>query len=164
MKKIFEFTETGKDEIICKSFRDTTPQKLEYIYNKRKLNEFLYVIEKIDLKSLQFEIMKNTLYKKDSFFKAYQKNNFYQLRDKFMQNNALNFILAASFFGHFDILKWLLQSGYDINATNDYMKETGFHLASENGHLASVELLIKNGSKVNEKTLKGKTPLHLGTF
>jgi hypothetical protein len=131
MKKIFEFTENGNDEIICKSFRDTAPQKLAH--NKRKLNEFLYVIEKINSKSLQFEIMKNTIYNnsnfKNSFFDAYQ-NFFYQLTDKFMQNNTLNFILPSSFFGHFDILNWLLQLGNDINAKNDNLKETGLHLGT----------------------------------
>jgi hypothetical protein len=77
--------------------------------------------------------MKNTIYNnsnfKNSFFDAYQ-NFFYQLKDKFMQNNTLNFILPSSFFGHFDILNWLLQLGNDINAKNDYMKETGLHLGT----------------------------------
>jgi hypothetical protein len=39
-------------------------------------------------------------------------------------------------------------------------------IASENGHTAVVELLIKNmiknGCKVNQKTIEGKTALHLG--
>jgi hypothetical protein len=128
MKKIFEFTENGKDEIICKSFRETAPQKPEY--SKRKLNEFLYVVEKINSKNLQFEIMKKTLYNsnlKNSFLNGYQ-NYFYQLKDKWKQNNVLNFFLTASCFGHFEILKWFIQLGYDVNTTNDFMKETGLHL------------------------------------
>jgi len=97
-----------KDGIIeFKSSRGTASQVLEYNgkLNKRKLNEFLFVIQKIKNKNLSFEIMKKHLYNQSNndynFFDVLQK---YAFNDRHNEGriftdkmNSLKLILAASY-------------------------------------------------------------------
>ena len=67
--------------MVFKSFRETSSQKLERNgkLNKRKLNEFQFVIDKIQNEKLKFKIMKNHLYNREdekSFFYALQEHIF----------------------------------------------------------------------------------------
>jgi len=42
--------------------------------------------------------------------------------------------------------------------------QTALHHASENGDISRVELLLKNGAKINEKMANGWTPLHVASY
>ena len=143
MKKIFDHEEISKTEIICKSYRETAPQIFEkYSFNKIKLNEFIYAIEKIKDKKVMFEIMRKNLYTDDSFFSVFQDydsqsdskisplylKDYDHYRNKFVCDRVLNFMLAASFCGHIDILEWLIELGHDVNSMNDCMNDTALHL------------------------------------
>ena len=99
-------------------------------YNKRKLNEFLYVIEKMKNEKLSFEIMKEHLYhevnSQDNFFNVKQN---YSFNEKlFSSHNNLKFILAASFYNHLKIIEWIVDENFNaINDVNE-MHDSGIHL------------------------------------
>ena len=123
---------------VYESYRDSAPQTLKklvggkHVYNKRKLNEFLSVINKISSKKLSFEIMKDYLYKNrnaDNFFNVLQKFSFDYLIFSEYENESINLILPASYYGHNEILEWLVKEGFDINGKNE-RKETGLHLGT----------------------------------
>ncbi|KAH8757099.1 putative ankyrin repeat-containing protein, partial [Hyaloscypha finlandica] len=58
------------------------------------------------------------------------------------------------------VLKFL-DLGANVQATLDNNKRaTALHLASKNGHLVIVEVLIQSGADVNAQTSKGVIPLH----
>ena len=44
-------------------------------------------------------------------------------------NNLVQLILPACYFGHFNVLEWLLFNGHDINSKND-LGESGLHLGN----------------------------------
>ena len=67
----------------------------------------------------------------------------------------------ASFFGHLDLIKWLLANGANPNiAANNPMKVTPLHSACAISNFEIAELLIQNGADVNAKQMRGVTPLH----
>ena len=124
MKRYFEFFEIGDtpNQIKCKAFRETTSQilKQENKYNKRKFNEFISVIEKIQSKELCFQIMKECLYdeaKSGQFF--YHLQNHLNEDRIFTSNKNINLVFPASYFGHNDILEWLIGQNLKVNICND---------------------------------------------
>ncbi|XP_058459318.1 uncharacterized protein LOC131435441 [Malaya genurostris] len=66
---------------------------------------------------------------------------------------------AAAELGHLELVKILLESKSDVNATND-KNWMPLHAASLNGHTEVVKMLIQHGADVNCKILDGCTPLH----
>ena len=75
-------------------------------------------------RELAFEIMKKNLYNRvddKSFFNVLGKHIFTDT------NQIVKLILPACYFGHLNILKWLLNNGHDINSKNN-KEETGLHL------------------------------------
>ena len=73
-------------EIEFKSVRNTASQVLENNrrFNKRKLNEFQFVIEKLKDENKRITIMKEHLYNqsnKENFFNVYQKHLFNDLNN-----------------------------------------------------------------------------------
>ena len=65
---------------------------------------------------------------------------------------GLTALVNASANGHFEIVKYLLQNGADVNATCKY-KETTLKVASKKGHLEIVKYLVENGADENDKAL-----------
>ena len=134
MKQIFDHSEIN-GKLVFKSFRETSSQELEKNekLNKRKLNEFQFVIDMIQNEKLAFEIMKKHLYNRadeKGFFYALQKHIFDSYdRRRFENNNKIKLILPACYFGHLKIVKWLLDNHHDVNDKNDYI-ETGLHLGN----------------------------------
>ena len=135
MKKIFTDHLDINGKLVFESFRETTSQELEKNEksNKRKLNEFQFVINKIEDKELAFKIMKKHLYNREdekSFFYALQKHLFANWENqKFTNTNKIKLIMPACYFGHLKILEWLLDNQHDINDKNNN-KETGLHIGN----------------------------------
>ena len=67
---------------------------------------------------------------------------------------------AASAGGHADIMKMLLDSGADINLT-DEQNMTPLHYAVISGGKEAVSLLLENGADTSIKTKEGKTALDI---
>ena len=134
MKNIFSYADVD-GKLVFKSFRETCSQELEKNEksNKRKLNEFQFVIGKIQNEELAFEIMKKYLYNRADekcFFYALDKHLFYSIYPQFTDtNNKVELILPACYFGHLNILEWLLNNNHDIISKNVH-GETGFHLGN----------------------------------
>ncbi|EXU98136.1 ankyrin repeat protein, partial [Metarhizium robertsii] len=59
-----------------------------------------------------------------------------------------NALQAASFRGHLEIVKLLLDKGADVNAQGG-LYGTTLHAASSGGHLEIVQLLLDKGADVN---------------
>jgi ankyrin repeat protein len=119
------------------AFRYTAPQILKQsyenkvIYNKRKLNKLIHLVNLFDSKGLSFDILISHLYQNpmspDNFFLVLLEYSF----DKkiFIDNNGnLNFILPACYYGHIGILKWLLKDNKDMIDVKNCCGQTGLHL------------------------------------
>jgi ankyrin repeat protein len=65
----------------------------------------------------------------------------------------------ASYFGHVQAIKELLDHGADIERTNKDGR-TQLHWASGRGHLQVFQALREHGADVNAKDDEGETPLH----
>lgn len=61
--------------------------------------------------------------------------------------------------GDWDIVRLLLESGADANATNEF-DETPIHYASKRGIPTLVHLLVKYGGNIHAKDRSGRTPVH----
>ena len=134
MKKQFVRSESEDGKLVFKSFRETCSQELEKSgkLNKRKLNEFQFVIYKIQNKEFAFEIKKNHFNNRvdeKCFFYALEKHLFRSRYFTYTSNIQLLLILPACYFGHFNVLEWLLFNGHDINSKND-LGESGLHLGN----------------------------------
>ncbi len=55
-------------------------------------------------------------------------------------------LMTASFYGHLEIVKYLIDEGADVNASRRYGNITALNEASQNGHDEIVQLLIKHGA------------------
>ena len=69
----------------------------------------------------------------------------------------------ASFYGHFEMVRLLIEYGADVNARGEYY-DTPLHLASYSGSADTVRLLIKHGAEVNSEDWQHYTPLHLASL
>ena len=110
------------DQIVFESYRETASQILKEIrfrnnsvnneikYNKRKLYEFLNVVKKLNSLETSYRILEETVYNKPN-----DKNNFFRIIEEYTQNigiftnqNNLNLIIPASYYGHVKMLEKLL--------------------------------------------------------
>ena len=120
------------------SYRDGTPQTLKealfdedekttkVVYNVTKLQEFLGVINQIKSSELSVNVMKENLYNDENFFNVLQEYSFGH--NIFSNNNVVNFLLPASYYGHEGILEWLIKErGLSVKGSNS-MGQTGLHL------------------------------------
>jgi hypothetical protein len=134
MKNIFSYADVD-GKLVFKSFRETCSQELEKKEksNKRKLNEFQFVIGRIQNEELAFEIMKKYLYNRADekcFFYALDKHLFPPSNLQFTDTNyKVELILPACYFGHLNILEWLLNNNHDI-ISKSVNGETGLHLGN----------------------------------
>lgn len=68
-------------------------------------------------------------------------------------------LVLASYYGHSELLEYLIQKGADVNARGDE-EYTALHLASEAGDTQMVKILLDAGAKINTRSNNGITPLH----
>ena len=144
----------NKGGIEFKSVRNTASQVLENSgrFNKRKLNEFLFVVEKLKDGKVCFEMMKKHLYNQsneESFFNVYQKYAFkgYPYYGKiFSANGDLKLVLPAAYYNHLKILKWLKEEQQmDFSAKN--------HTENNRLHLGKIEIHYIFTLKIKRKTI-----------
>ena len=69
-------------------------------------------------------------------------------------------LLIAANNGHTDICGLLLAHGSNVNEVEPLAKNTALHLASDQGHNASLEALLSWGAEVNSQDHAGWTPFH----
>ena len=74
-------------------------------------------------------------------------------------NNGQYPIHLAASFGYYDVVKYFIYDGVDINIL-DKIKNTPLHYASENGQESVVKLLLNLGCDI-KTNINGDTPLHL---
>lgn len=121
----------GKKVIILKSLLHTAPQTLEQNgkFNKRKLNEFQFVIEKLKDETLKYNIMKKHLYNTingQNFFEVLQKYSFNaELSD---ENGKFKLILNAAYYNHKRIIEWLIDEQPNCINNKNKNGENSLHL------------------------------------
>ena len=62
--------------------------------------------------------------------------------------------------GQLEVVKWLVEKGADVNATNKDGR-TVLHSAADSGQLDVVKWLVEKGADVNATDKDGKTVLHM---
>lgn len=73
-------------------------------------------------------------------------DNAYKRKLKNMTN-----LMITSYFGHYVIVKVLLEKGAEVNAKVGRYYRTALSLAAENGHDSVVKLLLDKGAKINSE-------------
>jgi len=67
----------------------------------------------------------------------------------------------AAFFGHRDLVEYLLAAGADVNQTaKNALKVAPIHAAVSNGDLDTVRMLVEHGADINASQQMGYTALH----
>ena len=67
-------------------------------------------------------------------------------------------LMAASFYGHVDIMRWLLNHGANANAFCSGF--TPLIEAADKMHVAAVQVLLEHNADINLQNKDGKTPLY----
>jgi uncharacterized protein len=68
----------------------------------------------------------------------------------------------ASYFGHFDIVEYLIKAGAPVNsAARNELKAAPIHSAAAAGQAKIAELLLEHGAEPNISEQGGYTPLHV---
>ena len=69
---------------------------------------------------------------------------------------------CASWKGHAEVVKTLLELGADIQAlnTNDHWGNTPLHAAAHGNQRAVAEILLAHGAEIHAEFGPGRTPLH----
>jgi uncharacterized protein len=71
-------------------------------------------------------------------------------------------LIYASYFGHLDIVKYLVPKGAKVNLkTRNEENQTALHAAISGKNLNVVKFLLENGADVNAEKVDRLTPMHL---
>jgi ankyrin repeat protein len=76
------------------------------------------------------------------------------------QHNGKASLHYASENGHFDVVKFLVKRGAEVNKQEDKTLLTALHYAGSRGFLKIIKFLIDNGANSNLRDKQGKTCLH----
>ena len=110
--------------------------------------------------------------KMDEFCRACEEGNLLKVKSMVERGHDVNKkdkkdyglyrtpLMYAAGEGRFDVVKYLIIHGADLNKTNDY-EQTALHYASGYGHLNVVELLLSKGAGIDVEDEDGHTPLML---
>lgn len=72
-------------------------------------------------------------------------------------------LIWAAFFGQIDLIKWLIDSGADIN-WQDRIGYTGLHFCGQEQNVAVAKILLDNGADPNIKDEHGNSALWTALF
>lgn len=165
MSEIFELISNGDNILLAKNLRDNPSlsnsknengvsllQFAAYYRNKNAIDiirPYLNIIDIYEAASLgDNDIVVHVIEKNPSLLNAYSIDGFTPLG-------------LASFFGHLELVKMLIEKGADPNiAANNQLKVTPLHSACAISNYEIAEILIKNGADVNAKQMQSITPLH----
>jgi ankyrin repeat protein len=76
------------------------------------------------------------------------------------QYNGKTSLHYASMYGHFDVVKFLVKRGAEVNKQEDKTLLTALHYAGARGLLKIIKFLMDNGANSNLRDKQGKTCLH----
>jgi len=76
-----------------------------------------------------------------------------------LDKNGSSLLHYSAIAGNFNIMKFLVENGADINSETS-TGNTPLHFACINNNLEVANYLIDNKANINEKNNKGQTPLH----
>jgi uncharacterized protein len=165
MNEIIELIKTGKNDLleakleenpsIAKSYTDQGVSLLQfsaYCKNSRaieilkKYRTEVDIFEAVSIGHIQTIMQELT--KKSGIINSYSADGFTLLG-------------LASYFGHFSIVKLLLENGANPNIpSNNQFKVTPLHSACAISHFEIAELLIDYKADVNAKQMQEISPLH----
>ena len=77
-----------------------------------------------------------------------------------LQTRVVGHLFIASTYGYFEIAKYLIDNGADVNASNNF-SSTPLHQASVSGDFEIVKYLVENDADVNAPDNDGETPLYM---
>jgi len=106
-------------------------------------------------------------------FKAVQENRIDIVKELIAKGVDINVkdevgstpLHTAAFSGHFEIVKFLIENGADVNAVNDEFGETPIFNAVAKGHIDIVKYLIEKGARLDIINKKAKSSvLHQAVF
>ena len=70
-------------------------------------------------------------------------------------------LVMASYLGHTDVVRWLLEAGADVRAVDPGMQATALHAAAYAGRTEAASLLIEHGIDIDKQGPRnGYTALH----
>lgn len=75
-------------------------------------------------------------------------------------SDALTPLLIASKNGHFEIVRFLVEHGADVNDRDRGRQKTALHLAAWYRHLSTVQCLVRLGAGLVAKDARGRTTLY----
>ena len=73
-----------------------------------------------------------------------------------------NTLLRVACNSGFDIVKWLLDHGADVNTQNHELW-TPLHSAADHGHLQIFQMLVEHNANIHIRESRGSSPLHVAT-
>jgi len=136
---LHEAAERGFDEIVMFLLQNKADTNIK---NRREKTPLVLAIENSHGKSAKLI---------DNGFEA----RAFLAENSVLANSLLN---EASVDRNFEMVKFLVENGVDINATND-VGNTALHIAADRGFDEILELLLQNKADVDIKNQLGKTPL-----
>lgn len=69
-------------------------------------------------------------------------------------------LLAASRNGHFEVVKYLVEHGAEVDGRDNFRDKTALLAAAFDGHYDIVKYLHEHGASINVQAVNGWTPLH----